>query len=229
MIEEARDYLEDRFVPRAMFCEIAEVDEREFARQLDGHLVPSPSYTVAGNMLRSAAFGDLGLTDAADGEYFPPDAQAWVRKASELTAANREQATQAMRQAFVEELTVALSEWNRNQWRLPDSFDDAGFGIQAGLDGRQNGFWQAHLAGIFGVCVARSASIEAIVEKELLQERLAAITANGTRRDYDDEDRCVVTALVDRYERASMPFSPPEYPRSSRKRLVEDVRRLLAS
>ena len=78
--------------------------------------------------------------------------------------------------------------------------------------------------GTFGLCVADPSSGAGIAEKELLQERLVELTGNGSRvADTADENHKLL-ALIDAYARSSMPFSPAEYPRSSRKRLVDDLR-----
>jgi hypothetical protein len=78
--------------------------------------------------------------------------------------------------------------------------------------------------GTCGLCVADPSSGAGIAEKELLQERLMELTLNGSRvADTADENHKLL-ALIDAYARSSMPFSPAEYPRSSRKRLMDDLR-----
>lgn len=70
----------------------------------------------------------------------------------------------------------------------------------------------------------------AIARKEILQEKLMALSDNGTRERFDASERRQLLRLIGAYARASMPFSPVEYPRSRRKRLVDDLRaRLLAA
>ena len=65
----------------------------------------------------------------------------------------------------------------------------------------------------------------AIARKEVLQEQLTAMTQNGARRAFDPAEIPALRQLIDDYAEASMPFSPIEYSRSSRKRLVDDLRR----
>ncbi len=78
--------------------------------------------------------------------------------------------------------------------------------------------------GTFGLCVADPSSGAGIAEKELLQERLMELTLNGSRLADTADENHQLLALIDAYARSSMPFSPAEYPRSSRKRLVDDLR-----
>ena len=63
----------------------------------------------------------------------------------------------------------------------------------------------------------------------MLQERLVALTANGTAPSPTDLSKDELAALVDAYADSAMPFSPAERERSSRKRLVDDLRLALAN
>jgi hypothetical protein len=54
-------------------------------------------------------------------------------------------------------------------------------------------------------------------------------SADGTRVPYGDRDDERALALIEAYASASMPFSPVEYPLSSRKRLVDDLRSIIAA
>ena len=50
------------------------------------------------------------------------------------------------------------------------------------------------------------------------------LTGNGSRVADTEDGKRELLALIEAYARASMPFSPAEYPYSSRKRLVDDLR-----
>lgn len=78
--------------------------------------------------------------------------------------------------------------------------------------------------GTFGLCVADPASGAGIVRKEMLQEQLIEITANGSNPHPAHCSQAQLLQLIDDYAAAAMPFSPAEYARSSRKRLVDDLR-----
>lgn len=81
--------------------------------------------------------------------------------------------------------------------------------------------------GTFGLCIADPSTGADIARKELLQEQLVAL-ASDTHTPLDARvDRQALLALIDDYARASMPFSPAEYDRRSRKRWVDDLRREL--
>jgi hypothetical protein len=63
----------------------------------------------------------------------------------------------------------------------------------------------------------------AIARKEVLQEKLTALSANGSRFAYSADEALAMLDLIDAYADSAMPFSPIEYAVSSRKRLVEDL------
>ncbi|MGN7832435.1 DUF6058 family natural product biosynthesis protein [Pseudoxanthomonas sp. 22568] len=188
-------------------------------------LVPAPSYVVsADGTLHSAAFGEFPQTGATPGRYFHPGTVAWVTRAQEARAQGGAEAARAtLEQRFRHGFAAALAGLDRELARLPDSFDDHGTPIAAGLDTRTAGAWDAFRQGIFGLCVADPATEQAIATKEILQEALTTLRERHLRdAPGADIDRTAALALIQRYARAAMPFSPLEYPRSSRKRLVED-------
>lgn len=197
---------------------------------LDQGLVPAPSYVVgADGVLHSAAFGDFPEAGATPGRYFHPGTAVWVARAREAVAQGEAGTARiTLEQQFRRNFAAALADLDRSLVRLPDSFDDRGTPLAAGLDARTADAWDAFGRGIFGLCVSDPTSEHAIATKEILQETL------GARRQALAGDRAAAAdpadlpGLIARYARAAMPFSPLEYPRSSRKRLVEDFAAELA-
>ena len=61
-------------------------------------------------------------------------------------------------------------------------------------------------------------------QKDILRERRTALTHNGESYTGLDIGREDLLLLINQHEAASMPFSPVEYPMSSRKRLIADLR-----
>jgi hypothetical protein len=66
------------------------------------------------------------------------------------------------------------------------------------------------------------------VKKEMLQEKLTALTANGSDPHPAGFSKNELLQLIDDYASSAMPFSPAEYERSSRKRLVDDLRSIVS-
>lgn len=205
-----RYYCEAAVVARDCGISIAEVE-----RLVADGVVPKPSYTVFDDRIVSAAFGDLPNDGVVPGRYFAPSQCAWIERARDAAA----EAT------FRECMTAALAKANRLIFRLRDAFDDAGKPT-SGLDARLDAMWTHFISGVFGLCVAGADSEWVIARKEVLQEKLSELTDSGA--SVDGLDRDDLSQLIDDYAAAAMPFAPAEYPRSSRKRLVDDLRSKLS-
>jgi hypothetical protein len=207
-----QDYLDRYFLEASAIAEASGLSIDELDRQITARAVPAPSYTVLPDRIVSAAFGDLSYDGAASGRYFAPSQQQWLQRASGGTS---------LEPGFREEMAGALADADRTFHRLADAFDDNGEPLP-GLALRLDSMWAHFLDGVFALCVRESGSVSSIARKEVLQEML---TEFGERDEPLDHE--ALAPLIDDYERATMPFSPAEYPRSSRKRLVTDLREKL--
>ena len=221
-----QDYLDRYYWNAFKLAECNELSIVELDQMIVARLIPKASYVVTGAILKSAAFGDLDAQGARDGAYFHPASSEWIRRAQSLPAP---QNPDALKQQFFAGIGTELAILNRDVWRLVDAFDDFGQPHAAGLDARIGSYWDSFLAGIFGLCVANPVSEREIACKEILQEKLTALTANGTLYADIDISSPDLLLLIDAYEDVSMPFSPVEYPNSSRKRLIDDLRRKCAT
>ena len=192
---------------------------------IEKRLVPAPSYVVTPDgTLRSCVFGELPAPGAKPGTYFHPAQAAWIARARlAIFGGGIDDAEPRLRNRFTERFGAALALHHRSTWRMADSFDDQGQPLP-GLEARKASAWQHFLNGTFGLCVANPLSEAHIAHKEVLQEKLAALSENGARTRYAPDEAAALRELIDAYALAAMPFAPPEYPMSSRKRLVDDLR-----
>jgi hypothetical protein len=217
-------YLTRYFVDRPQLAEASGVAPDLLEELIRQRLVPAPSYVVEGAVVRSAVFGELSAPGARNGEYFHRAMTIWVARAVEILAQGaRTDAHDQLAALFRANLGTALANLNSSLWRIPDCFDDQCAPIAAGLKARCDSMWSHFLDGTYGICVAHPISEYAIARKELLQEKLVALTANGARRDFPPDEAREVAYTVESYAAACMPFSPVDYPLSSRKRLVDSV------
>ncbi len=194
----------------------------ELRGMITAGFIPKPSYVVKSSVLKSAAFGDLDAQNARDGAYFHPASAVWVAQARNLTGS---QILERLKLQFSDNMAAELAILNGTVWRLVDAFDDHGEQYPDGLQSRIDSYWNSFLQGIFGLCVANPATEREIAQKEILQEKLTALTDDGLHVTGIAIGKEELLALIDSYADASMPFSPVEYPISSRKRLVDDLRR----
>jgi hypothetical protein len=198
----------------------------ELFRLIDEQLIPAPSYVVSElSALSSFAFGSMEAKGSTNGQYFHPSNTVWVKRAIDFIAQfGRAHAAAKLKYQFSTNLQIALADYDRTVWRLKDAYTDTGLIIEGGLTKRADSFWLHFLKGTFGLCVANPVSERAIVHKEILQEKLVALTQNGKKERYSGKEASEILALMDEFAEAAMPFSPIEYSRSSRKTLIDDVR-----
>jgi hypothetical protein len=225
-VNEVAAYLQERFLRADEFATRCGSSHDELSRLIALRLAPAPAYRVdATGTMHSHVFGAMAA-NAPQGEWFNPDAVNWVVHARDALAACDQDATRAnerLRCGFRERYLQALRASHAADGPVPGFGDDAGNFDEPAFDAQFPDIWAHFLAGTYGLCVAVPSDEARIVAKETAQARLTHLTANGTRRDFDEDGKAAVRELIARYQVLSMPFSPIEYPRSSRKRLVEDM------
>lgn len=201
-----KTYLQTHFVTKPALAALCDVSEERLDALIAGGAAPHATYVCGSGRIRSAVFGELPADDRIEGEYFRPEYVRWIRIADSAPSGHE-------REALV---TVLRGELEA---ALAPALGDPALARQ-----KAAAFLPYFFDGTFGLCVADPSSGAGIAEKELLQERLVELTGNGSKvADTADENHQLL-ALIDAYARSSMPFSPAEYPRSSRKRLVDDLR-----
>ncbi len=205
-------YLQQHFVDKATFAFRVGISSERLDELVVAQAVPSASYVCDPQTVRSAAFGAIASSESLHGEYFRPECVRWAKIAAEAPRGSE-------RAAVLAELTSELSA------ALQDCCDEDATAIEARIHGYLPHFWN----GTFGLCVADPSSGAGIVRKEVLQERLTRLTANGSNPSPDGISRQELLQLIDDFSRSAMPFSPAEYARSSRKRLVDALRPIVAN
>ena len=222
-----RRYLRERFLTAYAFAQACGIGESELSQLIERGLVPRPAYeTNDEGGIASFVFGTLPAPGVPAGRWFNPHSVHWVARAREALAASdgdAQDASALLRSDFHQRYLSALRASHAEQGPIPGFSDAAGNFDEAAFDEQFPGIWEHFLAGTYGLCVAQPSSEAHIVAKEATQARLTHVTANGTRRNFSDREKAEVRELIGRYEVLSMPFSPAEYPRSSRKRLIEDM------
>lgn len=219
-------YLDRHYLPAEQFAAACGISTDELFALVKDRLVPAPSYVVTGSAeVTSHVFGTLPAPGATDGSYFHPDHVEWVHRAKCVIAeAGYERAGDALKAMFATNFQIALGQLDRSVWRLHDSFDADGAPIEAGLRARIVAIWAHFLQGTYGLCVAHPDCEAAIARKEVLQEKLVALTDNGSTTSYPNDKAQQILDLIDAFAQSAMPFSPVDYTLSSRKRLVDDLR-----
>ena len=218
-------YLAQHYLNQHQLAQAGSIDIEEIDALIDGGLIPAPAYVVTDNgELHSHVFGAMAAPGASAGRYFHPSQLVWIGLAREALAGDgTRDAAAYLKERFSSRFAAALATLNLTTWRMRDSFHDDGTPIADGLLARTESTWAYFLNGTFALCVANPVSEAHIAVKEVLQEKLTRRSENGRRTVYPPQQLQQMRELIESYAAASMPFSPIEYPRSSRKRLVEDL------
>jgi len=204
------EYLQKHFIDKPSFASLAGISEDRLDQLIDARAVPSATYICDGTSVRSAVFGTTPIHEQLEGEYFRPECARWVRIAADATKGSEREAVFAV---LINELRSALKAY------LNSSAD---------IEEKIQGFLPHFSNGTFGLCVADPSSGACIVRKEMLQEKLTELTENGSNPCPVGICHGDLLELIDDYARSSMHFSPAEYERSSRKRLVDGLRAMVA-
>lgn len=225
------DYLAKYYLNAQQFSAACNINGDELRGLIAAQLIPEPSYIVTESAtIKSFAFSEMPAPDAKPGEYFHRESTVWVARAIATIASDGQaKAYEILKSNFLRNFATALKELNTSTRRLTDSFDEIGAAIQAGLDARCATAWKYFLNGTFCLCVAHPVSEAAIANKEILQEKLTALSENGQKTEFTEAEVQVIFPLISSYAAAAMPFSPVEFSISSRRRLVDDLRARLSA
>jgi hypothetical protein len=205
-----KSYLKRHFVDKPTFAALLGITVERLDELIAAKAIPEPTYICNGNYVRSAAFGAIETEESISGEYFRPECTRWARIAERASPGEE-------RAAVLSELTSELETCLRTY------FDDP-----ATIEGKIKVYLPSFLNGTFGLCVADPSTGAGIVRKEILQEKLSDLTENGSNPSPANIPKSDLLQLIDDYALSTMPFSPAEYARSSRNRLVDDLRPLVS-
>lgn len=209
-------YLAAHFLDEPRFASCCGVSVEALSGLVADRLVPGPSYVISPSfVLSSPVFQDLEAPGSAPGRYHRPEHAVWVARARAVIAeTGREGAQDRLKARFIAELLAAAEALDAT-WDPPVVSWKPGWGDEA---------WESFLKGTYGLCVADPGSESAIARKEALQARLVKLSYKGARTRFQEAEAVAALALIEAYAEAAMPFSPLDYPLSSRKLLVDDLR-----
>ena len=203
-------YLRNHFVDKATFASLAGISINRLDQLTAAEAIPSATYICDGISVSSAVFGDTPINESLTGEYFRPECVRWVKIANQAPLGSERTAVLA---ELVKELSISLEDHCNTKETI---------------EAKIQGYLPYFFNGTFGLCVADPSTGAGIVRKEMLQEKLIELTANGSLPSPANFSKEELLTLIDDYADSAMPFSPAEYERSSRKRLVDDLRLVVA-
>ena len=207
-------YLQTHFVDKATFALMVGITVDRLDQLILAKAIPTATYTCDGLSIASAVFGATPINESITGEFFRPECVRWVQLATQAPTGSERAAVLSQ---LTTELRISLAEHYNSEETIETKIE---------------GYLPYFFNGTFGLCIADPSTGAGIVKKEMLQEKLIALTANGSMAAPADTSTQLsikqLLKLIDDYADSAMPFSPAEYERSSRKRLVDDLRQTLA-
>ncbi|VXB02210.1 DUF6058 family natural product biosynthesis protein [Massilia sp. 9I] len=195
---ELLDYLQQHFLTRAQLLTASSITSARLDALIDRGVMPRPSYRIQLNTRCASFFGEHD--EEAGAEYYATGYPSWI--------AVLEASTEDPFAIFARRYRAALGA-------LPMTTIDPKLG--AGLDAHLRDEWGHFLSGTYGLCT-RSGLPGDIAAKELAICVIKELTAQ------EDPERGRLRQAVDLLDRTSSPFAPHERARSSRRRLVDEVR-----
>jgi hypothetical protein len=216
-------YLATHFVDLATLCTKSGQSESALQSMISAEMIPGPSYTIA-NCLTSLVFGSMPTLVSSDATYFAPSVETWIARAiAAIDEVGFEHAAARLRQTFANNYGRAIELIHRTLWPVADLCDGNGTLVHSAFESTIDTVWKHFLGGTFGLCVVDASDEMRIARKETAQSRLVVLTDNGQRKQFSTSLAADISALQSSYAALCMPFSPVEYSRSSRKRLVDDL------
>jgi hypothetical protein len=201
-----KTYLQKHFVDKPTFASILGITVERLDQLIAAKAVPQPTYVCDGNTIGSAVFGVIETEESIYGDYFRPECSRWVKIADQAAPG---QERDAVFSVLSHELELGLQDYFKEPEMIEKKIQD---------------FLPYFLNGTFGLCIADPSNGTSIAKKEVLQLQLTKLTENGSNPSPAGISNSELLQLIDDYATSSMPFSPAEYERSSRKRLVDDLR-----
>lgn len=201
------DYLDQSLLSRARLLRISSIDGAELARLQQLGAVPQPSYRLSVEIDCASFFGKH--VEHANLEYYATGCAAWIDK---VRAGG-----QRPEEIFFRRYRARLAELRAQ------GFESGEVKLNAGLGAHLRSEWHYFLDGTYGLCT-RSGLPEDIAAKELAVAIIKELTEKRGERVLTVEERTCLQGTVDLLDVSSAPFAPHEIARSSRRRLVDNVR-----
>jgi hypothetical protein len=167
--------------------------------QQDG-MAPQPSYRLRLAIDCSSFFGEH--SEQCEQHFYATGAVDWLADVARLTDGA------AAFGLFVERYRARVAQ----------------LGAEPRTDDYLLSEWQHFLSGTYGLCT-RSGLPEAIADKEVAIANIKSVIENRGKQVLTDDEHVYLRHWVNVLDVASAPFAPHEVARSSRHRLVDEVRK----
>ncbi|MEJ6473944.1 DUF6058 family natural product biosynthesis protein [Pseudoalteromonas piscicida] len=204
---ELLSYLQTHFITKESLLRESQLSHLELAMLIEKRLMPKAAYKLTLKLECDSFFGEH--SDESNLEFYPQGALVWLGAVSQLT--DETQAFALFSKRYKDQLhRLKAQGLNPQDTKLNQDID-------AHLENE----WQHFLGGIYGLCT-KTGLPEDIANKEAA---IVVINEYLARDEHLSPDELInLHQVVDLLDKASALFAPHERERSSRKRLIDDVR-----
>lgn len=200
-------YLHQHFYTRDQLLALAQPSPADFDRYQRNNLMPAPSYRVTGTLVCHSFFGEHQTAVAT--EFYAKGYIAWLNHLPAFDTPNQVKAS------FKQRYRARLAQRRAEGYQV--SHPKLTIELTAHLENE----WTHFLAGTYGLCTT-SGLPEDIADKEAA---VTIIEAWLQQPAHQQTNKTALQQAVDLLDAASAPFAPHEHKRSTRHRLIDEVRR----
>jgi len=200
------NYLNENYYTKQQLLDLAKISEAELSHFQEKRVMPTCSYKLSLNYLSDSFFGEFKNHNEI--EYYAKGYLSWLGMLQVTT--DLEDVFPIFARRYAESITQLKS--------LGYSSSDAK--VNSKLDLHIEEEWGHFLNGIYGLCT-KSGLPEDIAAKELAVLQISETLA----LDKENIDLAQLTKAVNLLDKSSAMFAPHERLKSSRQRLIDDVRR----
>ncbi len=227
MTENIKTYLDNHFLTLSQLARRARMPEEKISALIKAKCIPGPSYELRkSGMLYTYLFGKVGVAIKSSKRYYAPSVTAWIQRAQAL-APGRDfrQIAKTMRTNFEKEFRQAMVDLDGRRFGFQRCFIKEGIFEEKQTTKMLKNKWRHFLEGTYGLCVKEPTTARSITRKLIAVSRLAQLTNDGKKKSFLPEERGQVISAMREFDAVVAKFDPVNYPISSRKRLLDDLRK----
>jgi len=200
-------YLNQYFYTKRQLLDVAKVFESEFDGFVSQGIMPHCSYKLEVNIVSDSFFGEHSEVESV--EYFAKGYVAWLGLLQALD--NKKNAYSIFIKRYKKQINYLSKQ----------GFVSSDTKINSGIDSHIEEEWGHFINGVYGLCT-KSGLPEDIASKELA---ILVINEFIDREELNSSEEAELTNAVNLLDLSSSLFAPHERSKSSRYRLINEVRR----
>ncbi len=200
-------YLNKHFYTKKQLLDVAKVIESEFDGFMSQGITPRCSYKLEVNVVSDSFFGEH--TELESVEYFAKGYAAWLGLLQALD--NKKDAYSVFTKRYKKQINYLTEK----------GFISSDPKVNGSIDSHVEEEWGHFINGIYGLCT-KSGLPEDIASKELA---ILVINKFLEREELNSSEESELTNAVNLLDLSSSLFAPHERSKSSRHRLINEVRR----